>query len=121
MAPFYDFRPRATPAPGHGWFRYAQSSFPCAEGDFARALGEGRLLHGATISGVAMQVALLMGASEIHLYGCSMDNDAGDNYLHAGSRGRTTPSQRASLANLLDVIRGSGTRVLVHGGASLSP
>jgi len=117
LVSLYDYVPFAEPAAEHGWFHYAVPDFPHTAEDFGRLLAAGRLLHGATISGVAMQIALLMGASAIHLYGCSMDNDAGNNYCLPGSKGRTTPLQRSNLASLIALIRGTGVDVVVHPAA----
>ncbi|MDX2169170.1 MAG: hypothetical protein SF182_19025 [Deltaproteobacteria bacterium] len=115
MAPLYDYAPRARPAAGHGWFQYATPEFPSDAAVFRDTLRGGRVLHGASIAGVAVQIALTMGAAAIHLYGCAMDNDAGGNYFAPGSRGRTTPRQRAHFAALLGWVEHGGVEVVRHG------
>ena len=112
--PLYDYAPSAAPAPGHGWFRYAPGAFPASAEDLLRRLRGGRVVHGATIAGVAVQLAHVMGAAEIHLYGCSMDNDTGDNYALPGSTGRTTALQRDNFASLLDWLRTDGAAIIRH-------
>jgi hypothetical protein len=112
MRPLYDYVPRIAPATGHGWFQYAHSAFPESESAFRRMGRQDRLLHGASIGGVAVQIALAMGATAIHVYGCSMDNDAGNNYYRPGSQGRTTPLQRRHFDNLLGWIERAGVEVV---------
>jgi len=114
-APLYDYRPSAAPTPGHGWFQYCRDEFPTDEQELHRHLRAERLVHGASIAGVAVQLAYLMGAAEIHLYGCAMDNDQGDNYFRPGSRGQTTPLQRANFSQLLAWIAAAGVRLVPHG------
>lgn len=112
LDPLYDYRPSVSPASGHGWFRYYEREFPTSEEELRACLGAERLAHGASIAGVAVQLALLMGAGAIQLYGCSMDNDAGDNYHLPGSSGRTTPLQRENFQRLLSWVRGAGVSVV---------
>lgn len=114
LTPLYDYAPRARPAPGHGWFQYVVDEFPADAAPFHDSLRQGRVLHGATIAGVAVQIAVVMGAAAIHLYGCAMDNDTGGNYLRAGSQGRTTPLQRANFATLLAWVEQAGVEVVRH-------
>lgn len=114
LDPLYAYTPRLAPAPGHGWFRYARRYFPVMESEYHARARHDRLMHGASIAGVAVQLALAMGAAAIHVYGCSMDNDAGGNYYRPGSHGRTTPLQRTNFATLLGWIERSGVEVVRH-------
>lgn len=114
MAPLYDYAPGARPVPGHGWFQYVAHEFPAHPDALRDGLQQGRVLHGATIAGVAVQIAVVMGAAAIHLYGCAMDNDAGGHYHRPGSVGRTTPRQRANFAALLGWVAQAGVAVVNH-------
>jgi hypothetical protein len=111
----YDYTPRAQPAAGHGWFQYAVRDFPAQRQVWIDSLRQGRVLHGATVAGVAVQIACVMGAGAIHLYGCAMDNDAGGNYYRPGSNGRTTPLQRTNFSTLLRWVEEDGVAVVRHG------
>ncbi len=114
MLPLYDYLPRATPVAGHAWFQYTRRAFPAAPRACFETLDEGRVLHGASIAGVAVQIAFIFGASAIHLYGCDMDNDAGDNYFRPGSQGQTTPLQRRNFTTLTTWIEQAGVAVVRH-------
>lgn len=108
----HDYSPSATPAPGHGWFQYLPSRFPSDPAVLDDCVRRGRMVHGATIAGVALQLAVIMGGAEIHLYGCAMDNDGGGNYYRPGSRGRSTPLQRQNFATLVQWAEGRGVAVI---------
>jgi hypothetical protein len=108
----YDYAPCAVPAAGHGWFRYAAEPFPASSGALFDSLRAGRVRHGASIGGVALQLAYVMGAASIHVYGCDMNNDAGGNYYRPGSQGRTTAEQRANFTRLIDWIAQAGVAVI---------
>lgn len=91
----YAFTPPLRPRSQHAWFRYEPR--PIAAHDDLILTREPRpLLHGATISGVALQVALVMGAAEIALYGCDLDGP------------ESTDLQRVSLARLIAAAEALG-------------
>jgi hypothetical protein len=118
--PLYDFIPPERPRNGHLWFRYAVDPLPADREAFLASMRDRRLLHGGTIAGVAVQLAYLMGASEVHLWGCSMDNDSGGNYADPRSNGRTTDAQRRNLASLLRLLKDLGISIEIHGPSRLT-
>jgi len=112
--PPYDYVPLARPVGRHAWFRYAVPHFPHAHATLDRFCAQARVAHGATIAGVALQIAHLMGAASLVLYGCNLDNDDGRNYLHPrASVGRTLPVQRTNMATLVGWLAGHGKPVTV--------
>ncbi|MFO0679419.1 MAG: hypothetical protein U0169_23030 [Polyangiaceae bacterium] len=113
---YHSFEPSTRPVAPHAWFRYREAAFPESDDEIFRSVEDGRFLHGATIAGVALQMAWLFGASRIRLYGVGLDNDTGDRYAHAGrSRGRSTPLQRTLLSRLASAVERRGVPVEVHG------
>lgn len=84
------------------------------------------LRSGATSSGGALQIAYLMGASEIHLYGVEFTNEGkpyhADNYFYSdgsGWGGHTDDGQRLAMEILLESIQAHGVRVFHHGPTKL--
>lgn len=84
------------------------------------------LLAGATISGQAVQLAYLMGAARIDLYGCSFSQSTSkkpEHYFYQaapGHIGAVELRQLEAMDRLLSVIRGQGVRIVVHGPTELS-
>lgn len=112
MTPYYDFRPKAKATKGHGWFCYTRDAFVPALHNLPSYLERGTLLHGATISGVAVQIAACLGAEKISIYGVSMDNDSGQHYFRSGLVGDLTKTtQRTNFALLLDKVRAMGVQI----------
>lgn len=114
--PLYEYHPSIKPQESHEWFQYSTESFPHSASSFNRNLSQNRFLHGATIAGVALQLAWWMGASEIYCYGCTFDNETGGNYLYPeSSDGKTTSLQRTNFYNIFDIIRETGTKIFTEG------
>jgi hypothetical protein len=108
----YDFAPSARPARGHGWFQYSAENVKAGLADFDAKLETGRMMHGATIAGVALQAAVCLGARTIRIYGVSMDNDVGGNYFRKDLQGgRSTELQRELFRLLLAKVRELGVEV----------
>jgi len=79
-------------------------------------MSEPRFYHGATISGVAMQLADYMGANEIHLFGVDMNNFDGRTYMNpANNIGETRDNQVENLRALSTNIRALGVSITFHG------
>ena len=77
---------------------------------------EPRFYRGATISGVAMQLAEYMGASEIHLFGVDMNNFDGKTYMNpANNIGETRDNQIENLRTLTNRLRTLGVSITFHG------
>ena len=117
----FDYDPSCDAAPPHAIYQYDHIGvlrndplpiFPDQE----------RLLYGGTIAGVAVQMAFILGASEIHLFGCSLDNDSGSHYhpkLTAGKLGYNLPSHVESLSRIVSKVEEQGVPVIVHGYSRL--
>ncbi len=107
--PLYEYVPSAKPTRGHGWFQYSVETVKEGVSNFDTKMETGRMMHGATIAGVALQAAVCLGARTIRIYGVSMDNDAGNNYFRKDLKGgRSTEVQRESFRVLLAKVRGLG-------------
>ena len=84
------------------------------------------LLAGATISGQAVQLAYLMGAARIDLYGCSFSESTSRKPPHyfyratPGQIGVVEKRQLEAMNRLLSVVRGQSVRIVVHGPTALS-
>ncbi len=105
------------PAPGHTIFQYAP---------FLReptiSPSQTHLCSGGTIAGVATQLAFLMGAREIHLYGCSFGTPPGQPHYGYDNKGEAGGIRRHHLSNMNDMISqiiSQGTKVYSHGWSSL--
>jgi hypothetical protein len=84
------------------------------------------LRSGATSSGGALQIAFLMGAREIHLYGVEFTNEGtpyqASNYFYSddsGWGGHTDDGQRLAMEILLESVQAHGVRVFHHGPTNL--
>lgn len=108
----YPYTPSHIPQSPHSWFCYESDCEINPNLNLDRILRTGRVIAGATIAGVALQTAWLMGASEIWIYGCSMDNESGDNYFgnHHFS-GKTNSIQRENFNTLIDLIQARGVSI----------
>jgi len=84
------------------------------------------LLRGGTSSCVALQIAFLMGASNIHLYGIEFSNQAkdfsGSNYFYnpqSTELGMTSESQRESMDQVIKKIGAYSVPIFSHGPTNL--
>jgi hypothetical protein len=79
----YTYKPRKSPRPPHCYFNYGGSlnrrSFQMLKWILTRSAP--RFRAGATISGVALQLAVFMGARQIRLYGVDQNNFDGRTYF----------------------------------------
>ncbi len=79
-------------------------------------MSEPRFYRGATISGVALQLADYMGAKEIQLFGVDMNNFDGSTYMNpANNIGKTRENQVENLRTLTTNIRSLGVSITFHG------
>jgi len=75
---------------------------------------------GGTISAIALQMAMVMGADDINLYGCGFDNDSGKNYHYpTEDKGATSLEQRMIMQATIDRIREMGKNINIHGPSRL--
>jgi len=85
------------------------------------------IFAGGTSACAALQLANIMGASEIHLYGCSFSNTTrksfnGNNYFYkakVGEMGQTNDKQRIFMDETIKSIANGGTKVYAHGFTNL--
>lgn len=62
---------------------------------------------GGTISAIALQLGLILGAKEINLYGCGFNNDSGTNYVYSCTpeqKGKTSTVQRVIMQETINHI-----------------
>ncbi|MGD9500973.1 MAG: hypothetical protein AB7V40_00620 [Methyloceanibacter sp.] len=116
-ARYFRFQPTKPASPPHCYFFY----HPLSDTSLVRPVSskfEGqtpRFYCGATIAGVALQLASYMGAAEIHMYGVDMNNFDGKTYLDpAKNRGRIQRVQVRKLAWLTKRIQATGAEVVFH-------
>ena len=114
---YYSFQPIIDPFPPHYYFYYnplsATSDVQPVTSEFE---GETpRFYFGATIAGVALQLASYMGAAEVHLYGVDMNNFDGKTYYDpARNSGRIKEIHVRKMAWLTNEIQKTGTKVIFH-------
>ncbi len=119
--PLYEYNPSIEPLKPHQVFQYSSTGFPTTKKEFLHTLAGFRFVPGATVASIAVQLAFQRGAKEIHIYGCSMDNESGTNYfLRSKSKGKTTPLQIRKFGKLIEWLRGAGSKVIIHGPSKLS-
>jgi len=119
------FRELPQPAKPHGFFYYGDAPWRELPGLISRE--QTQLYAGGTSACLAVQVAHIMGAGEIHVYGCAFDNDSpvpfkGERYFYApkeGERGHTDENQRKFMDSVIAVVEQQGTPVFVHGPSRL--
>jgi hypothetical protein len=85
-----------------------------------------RLRSGGTSAGGALQIAFLMGAKEIHLYGVEFTNQGVPyknlNYFYQGELregGHTDSTQQMVMEELIQIVQEQGVKVFHHGHTKL--
>jgi len=105
------------PVPPHITFRYRWY----VEGRMTRDLDY--LMFSGTISCCAVQLAYIMGAKAVELYGCNFHHGKRSHYFYdasVGQVGRVRPSQREIMDKLLKEVRGLGMKVTIFGPTRLT-
>ena len=90
-------------------------------------LNQRTINSGGTSSAGAMQMAAVLGAKEIHLYGVEFSNDTsekthGKNYFYepaSGELGKTTDKQLANMDGMVDELMNQNILVFSHGPTRL--
>jgi len=82
--------------------------------------GMNSLMRGGTIACCAVQIAYLMGASKILLFGCPFTHSNGDYFYESSRIGSICMSQRATMDDVLAIIRREEVAVSVYGPTTLS-
>ena len=114
----YGFEPDVDPVEPHDYFMLGG-----LEGIGNIHKDQERLHSFATASGAALQLAYVMGASEIHLYGCSMDNPDGKTYVYRvppGEEGGIPNNLRSNLDRAIKRVMEQGVPVFIHGPSKLN-
>ena len=81
------------------------------------------LMFSGTISCCAVQLAYIMGAKEIELYGCNFHHSRRSHYFYDAGRGQVgqvRPSQREVMDKVLREVRDRGVRVSIFGPTRLT-
>lgn len=85
--------------------------------------GQEYAFWGGTIAAIALQAALVMGARDIHLYGCTFSNPNGTAYFYdcpCNEQGMINEEQRRIMQATMEKVRDYGRKVLVHGKSRLT-
>lgn len=103
------------PSGDHGIFVYADIW------EEKICIDQKRLCRGGTISGVAAQMAMVMGAKEIHLYGCSFGDTNRKHYGYDNKEepGGIDPNHIFTMDYILSRIKLSGVEIFAHGHTNL--
>ena len=78
------------------------------------------LMFCGTISGCAAQLAFLMGANNIELYGCSFSHNNGHYFYESDYIGTVSTSQRNAMDSMLYDIRNAGVKIHIFGDTMLT-
>jgi len=78
------------------------------------------LYAGATISGCALQMAHIMGSTDIHLYGCDFTHDQGKYFYNTENHGFVRDSQLKEMKSLINKLKDIGLTITVHGDSKLN-
>lgn len=77
------------------------------------------LMFGGTISCCAVQLAYVMGASRIVLYGCGFTSVGNHYFYHTRRPGSISESQRATMSTVINEVRKRGVKVEIVGNTTL--
>jgi hypothetical protein len=111
-----------SPAPPHLTYRYTRNPTTAF---LAGMRPFDKVLIGGTITSVAVQIAYLMGASRIKLYGCSFSKQTSQQPQHyfyrppVNRRGGVDDVQIAAMDRTLAIVRQNGVEVQVVGETTL--
>ena len=112
--PHVTYVPQAGPAAPHRFFRFGGFGIEYVD----RISPDQQVMYwGGTISAIGIQVAIVMGAECINLYGCSMDKVK--QYAHQKTNGFTEESQVQVMQATIDKARTFGVNVGVVGKSRL--
>lgn len=80
------------------------------------------LMFSGTISCCAVQLAYLMGCSEVHLYGCGFTGRRKKHYFYNNNEkvGNIVKSQFETMQKCLKEVRSLGMKVYIHGKSKLT-
>lgn len=114
----FDYDPQEQPAQPHAYFMLGGIE---KLANISR--NQERLNHGPTISGLALQLAFIMGASEIHLYGCEFNNPDGSYYTYPTPATGVPGIRESHITNMdtiIERVMQANIPVYVHGQSKLT-
>jgi hypothetical protein len=116
---YIHFVPDLSPVPPHLYFKFGGFGI-----DFVDKISSDQisLYWGGTISAIALQIALIMGGKDIHIYGCGFNNTSGVNYHYNCSikqRGWIEKEQLQIMQLTIEKIRSFGIKIKVHGKSNI--
>lgn len=113
---YVNFVPNFDPTPPHIFFKFGGFGI-----GFVNKISPKQtfLYWGGTISAIALQISLILGSKNVHLYGCDINNYSGSNYFYdAGDqKGFLDHGQKEIMQSTIDKIRDLRVRVNVHGNS----
>lgn len=116
---YVNFVPTIIPKSPHSFFKFGGMGKEFVE----KISPDQELIYwGGTISAIALQLALIMGSKDIHLYGCGFNNSSGNNYAYTcpvGQEGKTNTKQAEIMQMTIDKIRKYGVKIQIHGESVL--
>jgi hypothetical protein len=79
------------------------------------------LLFGGTIACCALQLAWIMGASKVIVYGCNFQHSRNSHYFYRSNfTGTVTQSQRDTMQEIINILRNRGLEIHIIGESRLS-
>ncbi|MGE0793616.1 MAG: hypothetical protein AB7V77_05560 [Candidatus Woesearchaeota archaeon] len=116
---YVNFKPSIKPKKPHAFFTFGGMGEDIVE----KISPEQDVMYwGGTISAIALQLALISGSKDIHVYGCGFNNGSGNNYSYScpiGQEGKTTDKQAKIMQMTIDKIRKYGVKIKIHGESVL--
>lgn len=77
------------------------------------------LMYKGTISCCALQLAWMMGAAVVDLYGCNFTHKGGSYFYKSEFKGRVVETQYQVMQSMMNQLRKSGLIINVHGDSRL--
>lgn len=109
--------PSTNPFEPHMWFlKYFLLMQEIPNFNCKKYIFGNHLFKGGSVSALGIQLAYLMGGREIHIYGCSQDNeDLFNNYFKNKSSGITGQNEKIGFALLLNSLVEENVKITIHG------
>ncbi len=77
------------------------------------------LMYRGTISCCALQLAWMMGAREVDLYGCNFTHKGGSYFYKSEFKGRVVETQYQVMQAMINQLRDNGLLINIHGSSRL--
>jgi len=115
--PYVHYAPNIPPEKPHLFFRFG------GFGNIEKISPKQEVMYwGGTISAIALQLSLIVGAKRVNIYGCGFDNVTGTNYCYTcpkDQKGATTEEQRKIMQKTIYKAREKGIKVNIIGESKL--